>query len=59
MSHHALSNELELANNKIAVLETKLNSEIISNLTLKDEIARLKNYANADVQDKRKTNNSS
>ena len=55
--HFKLTDELELANDKIAILETKLNREIISNLTLKDEIARLKNYANADVQDKRKTKN--
>ena len=55
--HFKLVDNLELANDKIAILETKLNREIISNLTLKDEIARLKNYANADVQDKRKTIN--
>ena len=55
LSAHKLCDELELANDRIAVLETKLNREIISNLTLKDEIARLKNAQNADVQDKRKT----
>lgn len=53
---YKLSDELEIANDKIAVLESKLNSEIITNLTLKDELARLKNMANADVQDKRATN---
>ena len=55
LENHKLCDELELANDKIAVLETKLNREIISNLTLKDEIARLKNSKNADVQDKRWT----
>ena len=55
LSSHKLCDELELANDRIAVLETKLNREIIANLTLKDEIARLKNAQNADVQDKRKT----
>ena len=55
LSAHKLCDELELANDRIAVLETKLNREIIANLTLKDEIARLKNAQNADVQDKRKT----
>ena len=55
MTAHKLCDELELANDKIAVLETKLNREIIANLTLKDEIARFKNMANTDVQDKRKT----
>ena len=55
LTAHKLCDELELANDKIAVLETKLNREIIANLTLKDEIARFKNMANTDVQDKRKT----
>ena len=49
LSSHKLCDELELANDRIAVLETKLNREIIANLTLKDEIARLKNAQNADV----------
>ena len=49
MTAHKLCDELELANDKIAVLETKLNREIIANLTLKDEIARFKNMANTDV----------